>query len=102
MAGRARSGRNRSSRILARLAGNRARGIENGGDRDRSLLFSIGWARRKRRHIHQHTTTFAVASAGGTTSRRLPIRRVVHAPACNPFDRQSKRIERSEDRKSVV
>ena len=94
-------GRNRSSRILGRFAGDRARGIENGGDRDRSLLFSIGWARRKRRHIHQHTTAFAVASAGGVTSRRLSIRRVVHAPACNPFDRQSKRIERS-DRRTVA
>ena len=101
MAGRARYGRDRSGRILGRFAGDRARGIENGGDRDRSFLFSSGWSRGKGRHIHQHTTAVAVASESGDTSRRLSIRRVVHASAGDAFDRQSERIERS-DRRTVA
>ena len=89
MAGRARHGRNRGGHILVRFAGDRARRIEDGGDRDRSFLFSGGRSRRKRRRVHQHATALAMAREGGRSSGRLAVRRVVHASTRVAVDRES-------------
>ena len=61
--------------FLARLAGNRARRIEDGRHRDRSFLFPGGRSRRKRRRIHEHAAPFAVARKSGGPARRLRVRR---------------------------
>ena len=71
MAGRPRSGRDRGGYILVGVAGDRARRVEDGGDRDRSFLFSGGRSRRKRRRVHEHTTALAMARESGRSSGRL-------------------------------
>ena len=53
MAGRSRHGRDRGGNILARFARDRARRIEDGGNRDGSFLFSGGRSRGKGRRVHE-------------------------------------------------
>ena len=76
--------------ILARFARDRARRIENGGNRDGSFLLSSGWvtpkrtARSRKRNGMLQWRQKAVDPPGDCS-----IRRVVHASACFASDRQS-------------
>ena len=95
MAGRARHGRDRSGHILARLARDRARRIENRRHRDGSFPFSGRRSCGKGRRVHANATHVAVAPESGRSAGRCALRRLVHASARFAFDRKGEAIERS-------